>query len=105
MSVTVLVAAVAMRTIFDAKAQNMEQQFATPVVTAANGKMLTFTATIAGERRYWMTVEAHNGYSFEVDGFHPSYTSVVVDYKPIVRKLPSGQFEIEFTSEIAEKLP
>jgi hypothetical protein len=101
MSVTVLVATIAMRAVFDAKAQD----FVTPVVTASTGKMLTFTATIAGEPRHWMTIEAHNGDLFEIDGFHPSYTSIVADYKPIVRKLASGQWEIQFTSEIAEGLP
>lgn len=55
--------------------------------------------------RVWLVVEAHNGHEFKERGFDPSLTRVLSDYKPVFRKLPSGQWEIGFESEVAEGLP
>ena len=38
------------------------------------------------------------------DGYNPSFTYLVSDYKPMVKKV-SGKWQIAFTSEIAEDLP
>ena len=54
----------------------------------------------------WLIVTRHNTKALDQKkGFDPCYTSVTSDFKPIVRKLANGKYEIEFTSEIAEKLP
>jgi hypothetical protein len=59
-----------------------------------------------GEERQWLRIENHDP---RTKDFHPSLTNIVCDYKPIVRKVPSGtggyQYEITFVSEIAEDLP
>lgn len=55
--------------------------------------------------RNWLIVEAHNSYEFRERGYDPSYTRIVADYKPKVRKMENGQWEIQFTSEVAEGLP
>jgi len=68
-------------------------------------RTITVSGTVAGEKRDWLRIEAHNGREFGERGFDPSYTRAVCDYKPIVRKLADGRFEIQFTSEIAESLP
>jgi hypothetical protein len=49
----------------------------------------------------WLAIRSHNT---ERD-WHPSFTSIVVEYKPLVKKLSDGRYEITFTSEIAEDLP
>ena len=36
---------------------------------------------------------------------NPCYTNIVSEYKPIVKKLPYGRWEITFTSELTEALP
>jgi hypothetical protein len=55
-----------------------------------------------GEPRTWLTIVNHDPRATD---FHPSYTNMVTYLKPLVRKLPSGEYEITFVSEIAEDLP
>ena len=38
-------------------------------------------------------------------GFDPSYTYLISDFKPLVKKLRNGKWEIQFTAEIAENIP
>ncbi len=60
---------------------------------------------VAGDWKTWLLIEAHNGDVWRADGYDPSYTRLVCDYKPLFRKLANGQWEIMFTSEIAKNLP
>ena len=51
----------------------------------------------------WLTVVWHG---VHIDKpYHPNWTSIVSDYKPVVHKLPYGKWEITFTSELTEGLP
>lgn len=69
-------------------------------------RVLIIKGKVAGEMKGWLVIEAHNGAQlWRENGFDPSFTRVVCDYKPLFRKLPNGQWEIMFTSEIAEQLP
>lgn len=68
-------------------------------------RVLLIKGKVAGEIKNWLSIESHNGSEWEENGFDPSYTRVVSDYKPMFRHLPNGQWEIMYTSEIAEKLP
>jgi hypothetical protein len=47
----------------------------------------------------WLTIARHGD-----NAWHPSFVNILVDYKPIVRKV-GNQYEITFTSEIAEDIP
>lgn len=53
----------------------------------------------------WLTVERANKNDSEAKGFDPSYTYLLSDFKPLVKKLRNGKWEIQFTSEIAEDIP
>jgi hypothetical protein len=68
-------------------------------------RVLMVKGKVANEIRVWMVMEAHNGREWPTRGFDPSYTRIVTDYKPMMQKLPTGAWEIGFTSEIAEKIP
>lgn len=57
------------------------------------------------DMRVWLVVEAHNAGQFPKDGYNPSLTRVVCDYMPLFRKLPTGQYEIIFSSEVAKDIP
>jgi hypothetical protein len=37
--------------------------------------------------------------------YHPNWTYIITDYKPIVKKLSYGKYQISFTSDIMEGLP
>ncbi len=74
-----------------------------PIVEGEHAALIK--GKIAGEIKQWLAIEAHNGPDWSSDGYDPNYTRIVCDYKPIVRKLPGGFWEIQFTSEIAEQLP
>jgi hypothetical protein len=64
---------------------------------------VAFRGRVAGEWLEWLKVARHNG-GESADLWHPCYTNIVSDYKPIVKKR-GDKWEIEFVSEIAEKLP
>ena len=72
---------------------------------ADTDRAIVVKGKVAGDWRTWLKIEAHNGKYWLRDGYDPSYTRVVSDYKPLFRKLPTGEWEIMFTSEIAENLP
>jgi hypothetical protein len=50
----------------------------------------------------WLTISFSGEHG---DQWHPNWTSIVCVYKPIVRKLPQGRWEITFTDELSEGLP
>jgi hypothetical protein len=53
----------------------------------------------------WLIVGRANKTAPDAKGFDPSYTYLVSDFKPIVKKLRSGKYEIQFTCDICEGLP
>jgi hypothetical protein len=63
--------------------------------------------------RTWLTVTCHVPnkdplkWYFDDLRFNPCYTNIICDYKPIVKKLPNGDWEIVFSSDLPgmEKLP
>jgi hypothetical protein len=58
------------------------------------------------EMRVWLSVNTFNRADEWVkEGYNPSYTYLVSQYKPIVKKMGNGQWQITFTSEIAQGLP
>jgi hypothetical protein len=72
----------------------------------SNGqRVLLIKGNVANEQKVWLIIEAHNGEQWAKNGFDPIYTRVLCDYKPMFRKLPNKQWEILFTSEIAEGIP
>lgn len=68
-------------------------------------RALIIKGKVAGDWRSWLVIECHNGDEWRANGYDPSYTRIVMDYKPLFRKLPNGQWEIMMTSEIAKNLP
>ena len=68
-------------------------------------RVLIIKGKVAGDFKNWLVVEAHNAAEWKDNGFDPSYTRIVSDYKPIFRKMPNGTWEVMFTSEIAEGIP
>ena len=60
---------------------------------------------LTDEWRVWLeAVSYSNDADWAKDGYNPSFTYLVSDYKPMVKKI-GGKWQIGFTSEIAEELP
>jgi hypothetical protein len=57
------------------------------------------------EHRVWLSVNSFAKGDWIKDGYNPSFTYVLSHYKPIVKKLPNGQWQVTFASEIAEDMP
>ena len=55
----------------------------------------------------WLTVQDHSQTTMKetVVTSDPSYTNLVSQSRPIVKKLPNGTWEIVFVSEIAQDIP
>jgi hypothetical protein len=53
----------------------------------------------------WLVVGRANKMAPDAKGFDPSYTYLISEFKPIVKKLKSGKYEIQFTCDICEGLP
>jgi hypothetical protein len=53
----------------------------------------------------WLIVGRANTQDPLGKGFDPSYTYLLVNYKPKVKQLKDGRWLIQFTSEIAEDIP
>lgn len=66
-------------------------------------RVLMIKGRTAGKVEPWLWVEAHNGYHWKEEGYNPSYTRLVSEYKPVVKQLKTGQWQIQFISELAEK--
>lgn len=69
-----------------------------PYVAAVRGR-------VAGEERSWLFIRSANHRDWMQQGYEPSYTYVICDYKPMVKKRDDGTWEITFTSEVAENIP
>jgi len=72
---------------------------------AAEAKMIEVIGKVAGDWHKWMTIRRINTTERPERGFDPCMTFIVVDYKPIIKKMKSGAYQISFTSEIAQDLP
>lgn len=72
---------------------------------AAEAKMIEVIGKVAGDWKKWMTIRRINTTERPERGFDPCMTFIVVDYKPMIKRMPSGAYQITFTSEIAEGLP
>lgn len=57
------------------------------------------------EHRVWLSVNSFAKGDWVKDGYHPSFTYVLCQYKPVVKQLPNGQWQITFVSDIAENIP
>jgi hypothetical protein len=92
--------ALAMRVAFDLTAQ--EVSVARPDKhTYLTDKKAAVEWHFHDEYRVWLSVNAYNGYNWAEEGYHPSFTYVLCNYKPVVRKLPNGSYQITFVSGIA----
>ena len=98
-SLTCLLIALALRLVFDlAHAQDVQ------VPTDPNLKSsMTFRWLFYSEKRDWLKVYQFDGKDAK-RGYDPSYTYLVSDYKPLIKKI-GGKWQVTFTSELAEGLP
>ena len=55
------------------------------------------------EWRVWLSVNGY-GSDFKTEGYHPSFTYIVSDYVPVVKKI-GNRYQISFRSEIATGIP
>jgi hypothetical protein len=92
-----LAVALIFRLAFDNYAAAQDAVAAAP---AASQQSLSFYFS-DGEQRTWLTVVNHDPRTTD---FHPSFTNIVCDYKPVIRKI-GDRYEITFVSEIAQDLP
>lgn len=53
----------------------------------------------------WLIVSRANKMAPDARGFDPSYTYLISDFKPMVKKLRNGKYQIQFTCDICEDLP
>ena len=53
----------------------------------------------------WLVVGRANKNAPDACGFDPSYTYLISDFKPMIKKLRNGKYEIQFTCDICEGLP
>ena len=56
------------------------------------------------EWRVWITAYSYDS-DYKTEGYHPSFTYIVSDYRPIVKQLPNGKWQITFTDELSKDLP
>jgi hypothetical protein len=72
---------------------------------ATEAKSIEIIGKYSGEWRRWMWIGRVNTTDKPEQGFHPSMTYIVSDYKPIAKRLSDGHWLIQFTSELAENIP
>jgi hypothetical protein len=53
----------------------------------------------------WLIVGRANKNAPDAKGFDPSYTYLVSDFKPMVKRLKDGKYLVQFTCDICEDLP
>jgi hypothetical protein len=53
----------------------------------------------------WLTIGRINTTAADQRGFDPSFTYIISKFMPVVKKLPNGNYQIQFTSEIAKDIP
>jgi len=83
------------------------QSFVSDGLPASDGKA-TRIQIEGGVSGVWLTVERANKTDPRPTGkggFDPSYTYLLSDFKPLIKKLKNGKWEIQFTAEIAENIP
>ena len=73
--------------------------------TTSTDRILMIKGMVARDMTSWLIVEARNGTEWKKNGFDPIYTHLICNYKPLFRRLPTGQWEIMFQSEIAKDIP
>lgn len=57
------------------------------------------------EHRVWLSINTFASASWPKEGYNPSFTYLRCQYKPIVKKMENGEWQVSFTSEIAENIP
>lgn len=53
----------------------------------------------------WLEVVRFNTQATDQRGFDPSYTYCVSKFRPVLKQLPNGMWQISFTSDIARNIP
>jgi hypothetical protein len=53
----------------------------------------------------WLRVERVNKTALEPKGFDPSFTYLISEFKPVVKKLKGDKWLIQFTCNLCEDLP
>jgi hypothetical protein len=49
------------------------------------------------EDRVWLELRSADREAWPKEGFNPSFTSIITEYRPLVNQLPNGKFEVTFT--------
>jgi hypothetical protein len=57
------------------------------------------------ETRVWLSIINTNHRDWDKEGYHPNWTAVISNYKPVVQQLDNGKYQITFTSGVAKDLP
>ena len=52
--------------------------------------------------RVWLSINSLAGSEWIQEGYHPGFTYLRSQFKPIVKQLPEGQYEITFSAEISK---
>lgn len=48
------------------------------------------------DTRVWLTIVGADATSWQWEGYHPSFTYILVRYKPVVRQIAEHEYEITF---------
>ena len=57
------------------------------------------------EHRVWLSINTFDNKSWPKEGWHPSFTYLMSHYRPVIKRLPNGQWQISFTDELSKDLP
>ena len=73
------------------------QILAPPAILVSGDRMTFLGGRVAGGQfKNWLCIETFNGENWKKDGYAPSATRIVSDYKPMFRQASNGQWEIIF---------
>jgi hypothetical protein len=98
-ALTCLAVAICAQLAFEALAQTTVQLPAVPRVELAHRDQYQLSYGFSGGGfGDWLIVQRHNLYNPE-NGFAPHDVKITSEFKPLVRKLEDGRWEIVFTSE------
>jgi hypothetical protein len=101
-----LVIAVLLRLAFDVTGQTVEVYNIFGKQDDKNWKNAARQIFICGgDYGRWMTVGRINTKSPDQKGFEPNWTYVICKFKPVVKQLPNGMYQIIFTSDFTKDLP
>ncbi len=53
----------------------------------------------------WITVGRIDTTSVDQNGFSPNWTYIIVKFRPVIKQLPNGNYEITFTTKLTKDLP